>query len=267
MRVTRGTWLLAALCLAAAASVELAVPGSRGLAQSEPLSKADGEELKREVERLRAEVGALRGELKVIREYLARGGSVAAQGSRVVSKVGIAGSPLMGKKAAPVTLVEFSNYQCPFCKQFAETTLRALKTEYIDAGKVRYVFRDFPLESHPHSRKAAEAAHCAGDQGKYWEAHDLLFKNQEALQLDKMGAHARQLRLNVTAFEECLNKGKHVARVQKAYDDGVAAGVRGTPVFFLGKTGPDDSIDGLLIVGARPITVFREAIETLLREK
>jgi protein-disulfide isomerase len=268
MSTTRGTWLLAALCVAAVAGLGLALPASQAFAQSEPFSKADGEALKREVEALKAEVQSLRGELKIMREYMVRGGPPQAQGSRLVSRVGVAGSPVMGKKGAPVTLVEFSNYQCPFCKQFSDTTLRALKSEYVDAGKVRYVFRDFPLDqAHPQARKAAEAAHCAGDHGKYWQAHDLLFQNQAALQLDKLKTYAGQLRLNAAAFEDCLNKSKHATRVQKGYDDGVAAGVRGTPTFFLGKSGPDDSVEGVLIVGARPITVFREAIETLLREK
>ncbi len=109
----------------------------------------------------------------------------------------------LGQPEAPVTLIEFSDYQCPFCRRFFQTTLPTLKTEYIDTGKLRYVFRDFPLDQiHPYARKAAEAAHCAGDQGKYR------------------------------------------AKVQKNYEDGGSAGVRGTPGFFVGKTRSDGTIQG-----------------------
>ena len=156
----------------------------------------------------------------------------------------------------------------PLLQQVFQTTLPGLKTAYIDTGKVRYVFRDFPLEQiHPHARKAAEAAHCAGEQGKYWEMHDLLFHNQQSLEVEKLKAHARSLQLESTAFDACLEQGKYTDKVQKNYQDGVAAGVRGTPGFFLGKTKADETIQGTLISGAQPLTVFQQAIESLLREQ
>ena len=94
-----------------------------------------------------------------------------------------AGEPSLGKPDAPLTLVEFSDYQCPFCRRFFEQTLPALKSKYIDAGQLRYVFRDFPLDQiHPQARQAAESVHCAAEQGKYWEMHDLLFQSLRAPQ-------------------------------------------------------------------------------------
>jgi len=117
------------------------------------------------------------------------------QPGSAAASVSIAGNLIMGKKDAPVTMIEFSDYQCPFCRRFFETTLPTLKAEYVETGKVRYVFRDFPLDQiHPHARKAAEAAHCAGDQGKYWEMHDLLFQNPQALRVESLKTHARSLR-------------------------------------------------------------------------
>ena len=185
-----------------------------------------------------------------------------------MAKVAIGDNPTLGKKDAPVTIIEFSDYQCPFCRQFFETTLPALKKEYVEAGKLRYVFRDFPIDQiHPQARKASEAASCAGDQGKYWEMHDLLFQNQQALQPEQLKAHAGRLHLNETVFGACLEGGSHRARVQQNYDDGTSAGVRGTPSFFVGKTRADGTIEGVLISGARPLNDFRQEIERALGEK
>ena len=158
-------------------------------------------------------------------------------------------------------------YQCPYCKRFFQNTLPTLKSEYIETGKVRYVYRDFPVDrTHPHARKAAEAAQCAGEQDKYWEMHDVLFQNQPALDVEKLKAYARTLQLDSTAFDACLEQGKYAAEVRKDCEDGVAPGVSGTLGFFLGKTGPDDTIQGTLIIGARPFPVFRQAIADLLEE-
>jgi protein-disulfide isomerase len=184
-----------------------------------------------------------------------------------MATVSFAGRPTLGHKEAPLTLIDFSDYQCPFCARFAQTVLPALKAEYVDTGKLRYVFRDFPLDQmHPHARKAAEAAHCSGDQGQYWAMHDLLFQNQKALQADQFKAYAHHLNLDPIAFEICMAQGKYTAEVQQDYDDGVAAGVQGTPGFFLGRTRPDDAIQGLFIKGAQPVTTFRQVINRLLGE-
>jgi protein-disulfide isomerase len=180
----------------------------------------------------------------------------------------LAGNPILGHQAAPLTLIEFSDYQCPYCARFVQTTLPALKAEYIDTGKVRYIFRDFPIDRiHPHARKAAEAAHCMGDQGKYWEMHDLLFQNQKTLQVEQLKAYARHLSFDAAAFDTCLDQGKYADEVQKDVDDGGAAGVQGTPSFFLGKTQLDDTVQAISFKGAQPITTFRQMIERLLGEK
>jgi protein-disulfide isomerase len=182
--------------------------------------------------------------------------------------VRLAGNPLLGAPDAPLTLIEFSDYQCPYCRRFVENTLPALKHDYIETGKLRYTFRDLPLDRlHPQARKAAEAAHCAGDQRKYWEMHGLLFQNQQALQVESLKGYARHLSLDTAAFDDCLNRGRYAAEVQQDLDDATAAGVQGTPGFFLGKTQSNDAIQGIFIRGAQPVTVFQEAIEGLLREQ
>lgn len=242
-----------------------------GLATSPAFAQQDVGALKAELDRLKAEVESIKSELRSIREFLQRR-SPSAQPTvsppRVVAQVNVAGNPTLGKQDAAVTLVEFSDYQCPFCRQFFENTLPALKKEYVDTGKARYVFRDFPLDSiHPNARKAAEAAHCAGEQGMYWKMHDTLFQNQQALQVDQLTAYAELLKLDVNAFQRCVENGTYASKVQKDFDEGVMAGIQGTPGFFVGRTRGDGSIQGLLIRGARPLNEFRQEIERALAEK
>jgi protein-disulfide isomerase len=260
------------LVFASALGVALAMSATTGvtpgLAQSEPATKADVDALKGDLDQIQGELETLKRELRAIRDLLARRGA-GRQPARapVVAKVSIDDDPILGRRDAPVTLVEFSDYQCPFCQRFFRNTLPALKSAYIDTGKVRYVFRDYPIDRiHPHARKAAEAANCAGDQGKYWEMHDILFQNQSALTVDGLKSHAGTLGIDMGAFEACLDSGQHADEVQKDFRDGSAAGVRGTPGFFLGKTGDGDAFEGTMIRGAQPFAVFRDLIERLLAE-
>ncbi len=182
-------------------------------------------------------------------------------------RVSVAGAPMLGRPDAPVTLVEFSDYECPFCQRFFSSTFPTIKQDYIDTGKVRYVFRDFPLKRiHPQAREAAMAAHCAGEQGKFWEMHDLLFRNQQALDPPHLSDYARRLGLDGAAFDACLASDKFAARINQDIADGTAAGVEGTPSFVVGKTQPGDSVEGTLIVGAQPMEVFRQLIDQLLAE-
>ena len=142
-----------------------------------------------------------------------------------------------------------------------------IEKEYIKTGKVKYVARDFPLEAiHKDAFKAAEAAHCAGDQGHYWEMHTRLFANQRALGLKDLPQHAQAQGLDVPKFQRCLESGKYAARIRKDLEDGQKAGVTGTPGFFLGVTVPNDPTVKVIRVlkGAQPYTSFKEAIDSLL---
>lgn len=139
-------------------------------------------------------------------------------------------APLKGKKDAKLTLVEFSDYQCPFCRRHLETTLPQLEKDYIATGKLRYMFRDFPLESiHTQASKAAEAAHCAGEQGKYWEMHDRLFANQKALAPEKLPEHAMAIGIKAEPFKKCLESGKYAGKVKSGIAEGEKLGITGTP--------------------------------------
>lgn len=160
---------------------------------------------------------------------------------------------MRGPKKAEVTIVEFSDYQCPYCGRFFEETLPILLKTY--EGKVRFVFKDFPLPMHPEAPKASEAAHCAGDQDKYWEYHDILFANQTSLGEDALKGYARQLNLETQTFDACLSSGKYTGKVKEATAVGRGAGVNGTPTFF---------INGERLVGAQPIDEFKRRIDQIL---
>ena len=251
-------------------AVILAVAGATPLwAQSPPRVPGDLGAVKADLERIKADLEDVKRQLtQVLRLMSQRGAQGAPPAPAGPVRASLGDVPVLGRSDAPVTLVEFSDYQCPFCQRFFAATLPALKKDYIDTGKVRYVFRDFPLDQiHPQARKAAEAAHCAGEQGKYWEMHDVLFGNQQALQPPKLSEHARTLGLDGVRFDECLTSGKHAARVSQGLTDGQAAGVQGTPGFVVAKTRPGDSVEGALVVGAQPVEVFRRLIDQLLAEK
>jgi protein-disulfide isomerase len=240
----------------------LGVNPTRSLAQAPP-GATSGAGTPSELDAIKQDLEAIKAELKVIRELIQqRVAQPPAAPPRIVAKIAVADGASLGKFDAPLTMIEFSDYQCPFCRRHVDAALSALKKEYVETGKLRYVFRDFPLDQiHPNARKAAEAARCAGDQGKYWEMHDELFRDQQALAVDGLKASAKRLGLDAAAFDACLDGGRHAASVQKGLDDGLAAGVRGTPAFFLGKTRPDGTIEGSLISGAQPLAEFRREIE------
>jgi len=161
-----------------------------------------------------------------------------------------ADDPSIGAQSAPVTIVEFSDFQCPFCQR-VEPTLKQVREKYGD--KVRLVWKDFPLtQIHPQAFKAGEAAHCAGDQGKYWEYHDRLFANQQALQPADLKKHAADLGMDAAAFGSCLDSSKYGERVRDGVAEGSRLGVNSTPTIF---------INGRRFSGAQPYEVFVAAID------
>src|SRR5262245_6018545 len=165
-------------------------------------------------------------------------------------EVSIDGAPIRGAADAPVTVVEFSDFECPFCKQ-THPTLKQLLERY--PGKVRLAYRDFPLDSiHPQARRAAEAARCAQEQGKFWEYHDVLFTQSPQLAPEDLRRYAAQMGLDVTKFDGCLSTGVHKAAVQRDLDEGNRLGITGTPAFF---------INGRTLSGAQPLEAFTRLID------
>lgn len=180
--------------------------------------------------------------------------SSAALGSNVVS-VRVTGRPFKGPERAAVTLVEFTDYQCAFCARHFRETYPGLLAGY--EGKLKYVIRNFPVPSlHRYAQKAAEAAECALEQGKFWEYHDMLFRHTTTLQVDSLKRFAAEVGLDVGRFNRCLDSGEKRSIVSRDVQDGRRYGVRGTPTFF---------INGRILVGAQPLEVFKSAIDRAFR--
>jgi protein-disulfide isomerase len=164
--------------------------------------------------------------------------------------VSVAGDPAKGPAAAPITIVEFSDFQCPYCAR-VNPTLKQVEEKYGD--KLRMVFRDFPLvQIHKEAAKAAEAGECAHEQGKFWEMHDRLFANQSKLQVEALKQAASEIGLDSVKFNACLDSSKYASEVQSDVEEGARYGVTGTPAFF---------INGRLLGGAQPLQAFTEVID------
>lgn len=225
--------------------------------------------LRRDIEGLKQGQSAIQKELQEIKSLLQ--GRVATPPPEPQNVVlNLKDDPFKGEKNAKVTLVEFSDYQCPFCARHVRETLPPLEREYIATGKIKYVFRNFPIASiHPLAFKAHEAANCSGEQEKYWEMHDRLFANSTALGLKDLSQHARALALDLAKFQACLDSGKHAGKINRDLAEGQKAGVKETPTFFLGLTEPNDTqITAVKIIrGAQPYAAFKQAIESLLSTK
>jgi len=175
--------------------------------------------------------------------------------------------PVKGDRNARLVLVEFSDFQCPFCARYFRETFPEIEKDYIKTGKLKYVFRDIPIEAaHKDAFKAAEAADCAFDQGKFWEMHDRLFANQSALAPSNLLQYAQAIGLDMPKFQQCLDRGEFTTEVRKDMADGQKAGMTMTPTFFLGLTEPNSTKVKVLtvITGAKLYGTFKEAIDSAL---
>jgi protein-disulfide isomerase len=221
-----------------AVALAILAPSGTGFAQSAEPSLAE------EVRALRKEIESLKEmQLKTL-EVLTRSRAAASQAGQATAPrtdvaVSIDKTPVRGSESATVTLIEFSDYHCPFCARYFRETWPQLDAKYIQTGKVRYVFKDTPIESlHPQAFKAHEAARCAGEQGKYWEMHDRLFADQKD-GIDAIPRHAEAIALDLARFKQCFDSGKPAADIRASIADAGAVGISGTPTFMLGLTEPN----------------------------
>ena len=182
--------------------------------------------------------------------------------ARVTNLTGYA----MGRPDAPLTMVEFTDLQCPFCRQYVTTTFDEIKRNWIDTGKLRYISRDFPLDFHPQAMAAARAARCAGEQGKFWEMRLALMRHANLLSPDYIGKTASDMKLDTKAFAACTASSKYDAAIQAETLEGTKLGVGGTPTFVLGKT-TAAAVEGPMVVGALPYVQFDAKLKSLLEAK
>jgi protein-disulfide isomerase len=175
---------------------------------------------------------------------------------KLLADVEVTGKPMKGKESAPITIIEWSDFECPFCKKFIDETYSQLITDYVETGKAKVYFLQFPLSFHANAKNAAMASLCANDQEKFWEYHDILFETQE-LTVAQLKAHAVTLGLNTASFNECLDSNKYSATVDEEQALGQSAGISGTPGFL---------INGIQVVGAQPYEAFKQIIDAELGE-
>lgn len=236
-------------------------------AQSEALKPEEVRTLRDEIQALKKGQQAIQSDLKAIKELLTAAKRAQSPVQKIKFTINVAKDPTKGPADARVTLIEFTDYQCPYCARYARSVLPQLTKEFIDTGKLRYVLRDFPLtEIHKDAAKAHEAAHCAGEQGKYWEMHDQLFAHSKALQADKLAGYAKTAGVtDGPAFQACVGSGRYAKQGQASVAEATKAGVRGTPSFLLGLTKADGTVNATtLIRGAQPYPVFQQLINALL---
>jgi protein-disulfide isomerase len=230
------------------------------------------EDLKKDIQALKEGQQAIQKDLQDIKKLLAArpaGGAPAEPALNAI--ISVDGEPFKGDKNAKLTLVEFSEFQCPFCGRHVRDTFPQLDKDYIQTGKLKYVFRDLPLESiHKNAFKAAEATHCAGEQNKYWEMHDRLFANQNALEPAMLTAHAQAIGVDTKKFQTCLDSGKFAAAIRKDVAEANKYGINGTPTSVIGYTQPNDpkTIKVVKVIrGAQNIAAFKDALDSLYNEK
>jgi len=229
--------------------------------------------LRREIEALKAQQAEMQRDLDAIRAFLQQMIVEKAQAAMVSAPITVAGEPTRGSAAAKVMMVEVSDYHCPFCRRHTLTTQPQIDTEYINTGKLRYVFIDYPIDQlHPDAFKAHEAANCAGDQGKYWEMHTKLFESpppRDTAQLaPQLVSQAQSIGLDAGKFRACLDGGKYATPVRDNVARMQALGVDSTPTFLLGLTpAAGQPMKVVKVVrGAVPYSQFKAAIDGLLNQ-
>lgn len=180
------------------------------------------------------------------------------------AKLSLDGVPMLGVKTAPITIVEYTDYQCPYCQRFHVTTFADIKKNYIDTGMVRFFSRDMPLDFHPNAMRAAQAARCANEQGKFWQLRDVMGANPNNLDMDSIVRFATELKMDGKALRACVESDKYKNLVQTDLVEAMKVGATGTPTFVVGRTTPE-GVDGEVMIGALPFPMFDEKLKSLLK--
>ena len=176
------------------------------------------------------------------------------------------GEPVLGDPSAPLTIVEFSDFECSYCRRFHKQVMPQLKRDYIDTGLVRFVHKDLPLPFHPHALPAASAARCAGEQNRYWELYSSLFDQQNCLDCKGVLAIAAEAELNTSKLQACMERESTLALINANRSEAALHNISATPTFVIGPTQTDGSLNGQVIEGALPWATFQSTIEKALRK-
>jgi protein-disulfide isomerase len=242
------------------------------LSLSPPQSQADEiAALKRQIQEMKAQQTSMERDLQAIKSLLqqAQAPSAPAGDPFAGKSIVITDEPTRGNGSAKITVVEVSDFHCPFCRRQTLQTLPSLMTDYVNSGKVKYVFVDYPIaQLHPDAFRSHEAASCAGDQGKYWQMHDSLFTNAPARDAAQLTAQAKTIGLDEAKFGSCLSGGVHAASIRDSIARMQQLGVGGTPLTLIGLTPAPGAPMKVVtsVYGARPYADFKEAIDAALAQ-
>ncbi len=235
-----------------------------------PQAQTDVAALRREVQALKDSQEKMQKDMDEVRSFLKAVTNGRFGGPSVENTpIDLTGLPANGSSSAALTLVEISDYHCPFCRRHIQQTHPQILADYIKTGKVRHVFVHYPIDQlHPDAFKSHEAAACAADQGKFWEMHAKLFEAAVKTP-EQFAALAQAIGLDTTAFRACLDTGKHAAEVKKSVERMTSLGVTGTPMFLIGLTpqGTEPFKSRQMLQGAQPYSAFQQAFDDLAKTK
>jgi protein-disulfide isomerase len=227
-------------------------------------------DLRKEIEDLKKGQELIRKDLLEIKSLLSKG--AAPQGPPQINIKGIefelAGNPIMGSDKAKLTLIEFTDYQCPYCRRYVRDTFPQISKQYIDTGMIRYAVIDNPLPIHKLAGKAAEASHCASDQGKFWEIHELMMSKPDSI--EDLSSYAAALHLDISQFENCLKTNKYQEEIGKDTSLSQKLGINGVPFFVVASMDPKNptKAKGISVIrGAMPLASFQTELESALAQK
>lgn len=227
---------------------------SCGAAPATPMTKEQGDAILNELREIR----------RLIANQAPRPAPAAANAAPQTITVRRKAQYVMGDSKAPLTMVAITDFQCSFCARFEKSTFPEIKKNYIDTGKMQFILYDLPLDFHPFAIKAAQSVRCAGEQGKYWEMKDIVFRNQEKIDVGSLMGYGKELALNEDTLKKCMSDGKYLQEIADEAKYVRSLGVSGTPTFVIGKA-ENDLIKGKVIVGAQPMATFDELITDMLK--
>jgi protein-disulfide isomerase len=235
-------------------AVFAALPLAAQKSDKKPMTQQQGDEILQELRQIRQ-----------LLEKPAKPASAPQEEAPTRAKLAdLSGVPMLGSKSAPITIVEYTDYQCQYCQHFHVTTFAELKKAYIDTGKVRFFSKDLPLDFHPNAMRAAMAARCAGEQGKFWELRDTMGANPNSLDMEHIVGFAANLKMDAGALRACIDGGKYKERVQGDVLEAMRIGATGTPTFIVGKS-LGNGVEGELVPGAMPFQMFDLKLKELAK--
>jgi protein-disulfide isomerase len=216
------------------------------------------------MEQLQSDLTALRADVAALTDRFDRLNRQLSPPEPPRVSIGFAGRPVLGERSAGIGIVEFSDFECPFCRRFHATVHPLLKQEYIDTGKVQMIFRDLPLDFHPRARGAALAANCVGEQGQYWNMVDALFDAQDSLGDELYRELAGKFGVDMGRFQACLQDAASVHTIEQSLQEAAAFGIDGTPTFLIGRVEGERLVDAHVVVGAQPYPALAQLIDSFL---